>query len=302
MVTQTKTLASRRRRRDNIFGYLFISPQLLGLFLFVLFPVVASVYLCFTQWNFIDFPVWVGLDNFKTVFADRVFYKAVGNTAVYLVLTVPLTMLVSLTLAILTNRPSKLLKFYRAAFFLPMVTSTVSIALVWFWIYEPTSGILNQTLRFIGISEPPSWLLDVFWSKIAVVIMSIWLKMGYYYIIFDAGIKNIPKVLYEAAEMDGATSFQKIKKIMIPLLSPVMFFVSIMLFIDVFNMFNEVYIMTKGGPDFSTYTLVMYIYFSAFGGRFNMGQAAVGSMVLFLFVGVITLVQFKIARKKVFYE
>lgn len=302
MAVPTRTLGSNKRKKDNLFGYLFISPQLIGLFLFVLFPVIASIYLCFTKWNFIDFPVWVGLDNFKTVFTDRVFYKAVGNTAIYLILTVPLTMLVSLTLAILTNRPSKLLKFYRAAFFLPMVTSTVSIALVWFWIYEPTSGILNQTLRLIGVNEPPAWLLDTFWSKIAVVIMSIWLKMGYYYIIFDAGIKNIPKVLYEAAAIDGASSFQKIRNIMLPLLSPVMLFVSIMLFIDVFNMFNEVYIMTKGGPDFSTYTLVMYIYFSAFGGRFNMGQAAVGSMVLFLFVGIITYLQFKVSRKRVHYE
>ncbi len=109
-------------------------------------------------------------------------------------------------------------------------------------------------------------------------------------------------MLYEAAEIDGASSFQKIRSIMLPLLSPVMLFVSIMLFIDVFNMFNEVYIMTKGGPDFSTYTLVMYIYFSAFGGRFNMGQAAVGSMVLFLFVGIITFLQFKVARKRVHYE
>ena len=266
------------------------------------FPVIASVYLCFTYWNFIDFPEWIGLENFKKVFTDPIFYKSIGNTLIYIVLTVPTTMAVSLTLAILTNRKIRFLKLFRAAIFLPMVTSTVSIAMVWFWIYEPSFGILNSVFRLIGINEPPLWLLDTNWAKIAIAIMSIWLKMGYYYIIFDAGIKNIPNNLYEAADIDGASIWTKVRKITIPLLSPVMFFVSIMLFIDIFNMFSEVYIMTKGGPDYSTYTLVMYIYFSAFGGNFNMGEAAVASMVLFALVGVITMIQFKLQKRLVHYE
>ena len=291
---------SRRQKKENIFSYIFIGPQLIGFLCFVAFPLFFSIYLCFSYWNFIDLPVYVGGENFAAVFRDPIFWKSMGNTLIYICIVVPLTLLTSLILALLTNRKLPFMKFYRAAFFLPMVTSTVAISMVWLFIYQPYGGVLNTILEGIGISNPPHWLQDEFWARFAVSIVMIWLKVGYYYIIFDAGLKNIPTELYEAAEIDGANAFTKIKNITLPMLSSVMFFVSVMLFIDVFNMFNEVYIMTAGGPNYSTYTLSMYIYFYAF-TVFDMGRAAVASWVLFALVGVVTLIQFKV-KKRLVYE
>ncbi len=280
-------------------GYIFIAPQLIGFVLFVAFPLVFSLFLCFSEWNMIDMPEFVGGANFISVFNDRIFWKSIGNTFIYIAIVVPLTLFTSLTLAILTNRKLPLMKFYRAAFFLPMVTSTVAIAMVWTFIYQADGGVLNSVLALFGVKNPPNWLHDTVLARIAVSVVSIWLKVGYYYIIFDAGLKNIPTELYEAADIDGASTWRKIRRITVPMLSSVMFFVTVMLFIDIFNMFNEVFIMTAGGPDYSTYTLSMYIYFYAF-KEFDMGRAAVASWVLFALVGIVTLVQFKLKKRVVF--
>lgn len=289
---------SKKQKKENLWAYIFVGPQLLGFLLFVAFPLFFSIYLCFAQWNFIDMPTFVGLDNFKAIFRDQIFFKSIGNTFIYIIITVPLTLITSLTLALLTNRKLPFMKFYRAAFFLPMVTSTVAIAMVWLFIYQPYGGILNTILEFFGVQNPPKWLQDSSLARFAVSLVTIWLKVGYYYIIFDAGLKNIPTELYEAASIDGASTWTKIKRITIPMLSSVMFFVTVMLFIDIFNMFNEVYIMTAGGPDYSTYTLSMYIYFYAF-NQFDMGRAAVGSWILFLLVSIVTIIQFQIKKRLV---
>lgn len=289
---------SKKQKKENLWAYIFVGPQLLGFLLFVAFPLLFSIYLCFAQWNFIDMPTFVGLDNFKAIFRDQIFFKSIGNTFIYIIITVPLTLITSLTLALLTNRKLPFMKFYRAAFFLPMVTSTVAIAMVWLFIYQPYGGILNTILGFFGVQNPPKWLQDSSLARFAVSLVTIWLKVGYYYIIFDAGLKNIPTELYEAASIDGASTWTKIKRITIPMLSSVMFFVTVMLFIDIFNMFNEVYIMTAGGPDYSTYTLSMYIYFYAF-NQFDMGRAAVGSWILFLLVSIVTIIQFQIKKRLV---
>lgn len=291
---------TRREKRETLFGYIFTAPQIVGYLAFVLFPMVFSLVLCFCEWNFMDAPTFVGLKNFDRVFHDEIFWKSIGNTFIYLLIVVPLTLITSLTLALLTNRKLPFKRFYRAAFFLPMVTSTVAIAMVWMFIYRSEGGIVNSILNSLGMANAPKWLEDVNFARWAVSIVSIWLKAGYYYIIFDAGLKNIPNELYEAADIDGASTLRKVWKITVPMLSSVMFFVSVMLFIDVFNMFNEVYIMTSGGPDYSTYTLSMYIYSYAF-ENYDMGRAAVASWILFLFVGIVTAIQF-IIKKKVVYE
>ena len=291
---------TRRQKRETLFGYIFTGPQIIGYLSFVLFPMVFSLVLCFCQWDLSETLTFVGFKNFEAIFRDTIFWKSIGNTFIYLLIVVPLTLLTSLTLALLTNRKLPFMKFYRAAFFLPMVTSTVAIAMVWTFIYQAEGGIINAFLNSLGVMNAPRWLLDPKFARWAVSILSIWLKAGYYYIIFDAGLKNIPNELYEAADIDGASLFRKVIKITIPMLSSVMFFVSVMLFIDVFNMFNEVYIMTAGGPDYTTYTLSMYIYFYAF-NQFDMGRAAVASWILFAFVGIVTAIQF-IIKKKVVYE
>lgn len=293
-----KRRLTKLEKKKNVAGYLFIAPQLIGFLAFVVFPLVFSLYLCFAEWNMIDPPQYVGLRNFEAVFRDRIFWKSMGNTFIYIAIVVPLTLLTSLSLALLTNRKLKLMKFYRAALFLPMVTSTVAIAMVWTFIYQPEGGIINSLLATLGVQNLPNWLNDEKFARIAVSVVSIWLKVGYYYIIFDAGLKNIPKELYEAADIDGASPLRKIWKITLPMLSSVMFFVTVMLFIDIFNMFNEVYIMTAGGPDYSTYTMSMYIYFYAF-KQDDMGRAAVASWILFALVGIVTAIQFKVKKKLV---
>lgn len=290
---------TKKEKRENIIGYVFIAPQLVGFVLFVAFPLVFSLVLCFSEWNMIDMPELVEFANFSAVFHDRIFWKSIGNTFIYIAIVVPLTLLSSLTLAILTNRKLPFMKFYRAAFFLPMVTSTVAIAMVWMFIYQADGGILNSVLAVFGVKNLPNWLQDTVLARFAVSVVSIWLKVGYYYIIFDAGLKNIPTELYEAADIDGASPWRKVRRITVPMLSSVTFFVTVMLFIDIFNMFNEVFIMTAGGPDYSTYTLSMYIYFYAF-KEFDMGRAAVASWVLFALVGIVTVVQFKLKKKVVF--
>ena len=295
-----KLRMTRREKRETLFGYIFTMPQIVGYLSFVLFPMIFSLILCFCEWDMMGAPTFVGFKNFEAIFRDKIFWKSIVNTFIYLAIVVPLTLLTSLTLALLTNRKLPLTKFYRAAFFLPMVTSTIAIAMVWTFIYQPEGGIINSILNSLGVINAPKWLLDPNYARWAVSIVSIWLKAGYYYIIFDAGLKNIPHELYEAADIDGASVLRKVVRITIPMLSSVMFFVSVMLFIDVFNMFNEVYIMTAGGPDYSTYTLSMYIYFYAF-NQFDMGRAAVASWILFAFVGIVTIIQF-IVKKKVVYE
>lgn len=290
---------TKKEKRENVMGYIFIAPQLIGFVLFVAFPLGFSLFLCFAQWNMIDMPELVGFANFSAIFNDRIFWKSMGNTFIYIAIVVPLTLVSSLTLAILTNRKLPFMKFYRAAFFLPMVTSTVAIAMVWTFIYQPDGGILNSVLAVFGVKKLPNWLQDTSLARFAVSVVSIWLKVGYYYIIFDAGLKNIPAELYEAADIDGASPWRKIRKITVPMLSSVTFFVTVMLFIDIFNMFNEVFIMTAGGPDYTTYTLSMYIYFYAF-REFDMGRAAVASWVLFALIGIVTVIQFKLKKRVVF--
>ena len=289
---------TRKQKKENLFGYIFVGPQLLGFLLFVAFPLGFSIYLCFSYWDFSSMPQFIGFQNFEAIFRDTIFWKSIGNTFIYILITVPLTLITSLTLALLTNRKLPFMKFYRAAFFLPMVTSTVAIAMVWLIIYDTNGGVLNTLLASVGISEPIKWLQDGNLARFAISVIIIWLKVGYYYIIFDAGLKNIPTELYEAAQIDGASAWTKIKRITIPMLSSVMFFVTVMLFIDIFNMFNEVYIMTGGGPDYSTYTLSMYIYFYAF-NQFDMGRAAVASWVLFALVAVVTVIQFQVKKRLV---
>ena len=293
-----KLRMTRQEKRENRAGILFVLPQVIGFIAFVAFPLVFSIYLCFAEWNFIDMPTFVGMKNIEALFNDRIFWKSILNTFIYILIVVPSTLLCSLGLALLTNRKLPFMKFYRGALFLPMVTSTVAIAMVWSFIYQPNGGILNTFLGFFGVEDLPGWLVDTKYARFAVSLVGIWLKVGYYYIIFDAGLKNIPTELYEAAEIDGASPWTKIKNITLPMLSSVSFFVSVMLFIDIFNMFNEVYIMTQGGPDYSTYTLAMYIYFYAF-NQFDMGRAAAASWVLFALVGIVTLIQFKVKKRLV---
>ena len=293
---------SRFRRKEIMAAYLFIAPQIIGLIIFVLVPLLFAVALCFCSWDFMSVPKFVGGRNFWNVFVfdGDVFYKTLLNTSIFILGIVPLTMVLSLGLALLANQKLRGLAFYKSAFFMPMVTSTVAIAMVWYWLYAPDMGLINYLLGLIGVVGP-GWLADPVWARVAVIIMSAWSKMGYYFLLFLAGLKGISSTYYEAADMDGASFWQKFKNITIPMLSPVTFFIFVMLMIDAFNMFDLAYIMTRGGPMFSTYSLVMYIYNQAF-QYFDLGSASVASIVLVLFAGSVSAVQFLVSKRWVNYD
>lgn len=258
-----------------------------------------SFYLSFTEWDFLNPPQLVGFANFQTIFREEIFFETVSNTILLVLGIVPLNILLAMFLAGITNEKIKGLGFFKASFFLPMVTSPVAIALVWYWLFAPDMGLINYFLSLIGIAGP-GWLADPTWSKVSVILMSVWRTMGYSYLIFLAGYKGISREYYEAAAIDGANKRQQFRYITFPLLSPTTFFLLITTLIGVFNLFDEPFILTRGGPVYSTYTIVMYIYYLAF-RFFRMGEAAVVSILLFIGVVVLTLIQFKIAKRWVHY-
>lgn len=290
------------KKREILTAYLFIAPQMIGLTVFVLLPLLFAVVLCFCSWDFMNTPEFVGIRNFWNVFVfdGDVFYKTILNTAVFILGIVPLTLFCSLGLALLANQKLKGLAFYKSAFFMPMVTSTVAVAMVWYWMYAPDMGLINYLLELLHI-QGPGWLADPVWARVAVIIMSSWSKMGYYFLLFLAGLKGISTTYYEASDMDGASFWQKFRYITVPMLSPVTFFIFVMLMIDAFNMFDLAYIMTRGGPMFSTYSLVMYIYNQAF-QYFDLGSASVASLVLVLLAGSVSALQFAVSKRLVNYD
>lgn len=287
--------AARRQPGDRFWGYLFLTPQVLGLVGFTLFPIGFSLYLCFAEWNFVDAPRWVGLANVRAVLGDELFYTSLANTGVLVAGIVPLTMAGALLLALLTNRAIGGLGLYRTAFFLPMVTSAVAVAMVWYWLFAPYFGLINTVIEPLGIPGP-GWLADPRWAKPAVTIMISWQSVGYYYLIFLAGLKSIPTEYYEASALDGASRFQQFRQITLPLLSPTTFFVLTTLIIAASNVFSEVYVLTRGGPVYATHTIVMDIWSLAF-EYFRMGEAAVVSWVLFGILFVVTFAQFRVAKR-----
>lgn len=300
---QLKAVAPRRgylRSHNNRWAYIFLAPQIIGLLGFLLFPILCSVYLCFVDWDFINPAVWTGLGNFRAVFEDPVFIKTMGNTLYLALGIVPLTLAAALFLAVCANRALKGLGLFKAALFLPMVTSTVAISMVWYWLYAPDYGMINLTLYQLFGIQGPGWLTTPQWSKPAIILMTVWRGVGYTFIIFLAGLKGISRDYYEAAELDGAGEIRKFISITFPLLSPVVFFVLVTSTISALGIFNEAYMLTGGGPLNSSYTAMLYLYNYAF--RFNkMGHAAVVSLVMAAVQIGISIVQFKFSGKWVNY-
>lgn len=293
--------------RDTLTGYLFITPWLLGLLLFTAGPMLASFYMSFTSWTMLSPPKWVGLENYTTlVTSDPLFYTSIYNTVYYVIFSVPLGMVVSLFLALLLNQKVKGVSILRTVFYLPSVTNLVAISVLWVWIFNPEFGLLNSVLRTISI-EGPYWLQSETWSKPSLILMSLW-SVGGGMIIYLAALQGIPQQLYEAAELDGANIWHKLKSITIPMLTPAIFFNLIMSIIGSFQVFTQAYVMTQGkspgtegGPANSTLFYVLYLYKKAF-QQFKMGYASAMAWVLFLVILVLTLIQFKLSKRWVYYE
>ena len=291
---------SRARREERIF-YLFVTPWLIGLTLFWGGPILTALGLSFTDWsgvNLNDLKL-IGFENYATMFADDLFWESVGNTVFYAVGSVTLGTLFALFLAILLNQNVPGIPFFRSVFYLPSVTAGVAVALVWIWILNPSVGLLNFGLGLIGI-DGPKWLQSSDWVLPALIIMSLF-RVGPSMIILLAGLQGIPQSLYEAAEIDGAGRWAKLRNVTIPMLSPALFFVLVVSTVGSFQIFTEIRIMTEGGPGTSSFVLVWYLWQQAF-VYLRMGFASAVAWILFIIVMALVGLQFWIGSRWVYYE
>ncbi|MEM7129066.1 MAG: sugar ABC transporter permease [Chloroflexota bacterium] len=282
------------RRKEALAGYTFLVPNLIGFLLFSVFPILAAIYLAFTDWDLAGSPVFSGMDNIWKMGNDDLFWKSLFNTFYYALVAVPTGIVCAFFLALLVNRPMRGVFAFRLIYFLPHLTLSVAAAIIWAWIYHPEFGLINYLLSTIGI-QGPSWLFNSKWAMPAIIIMSNWKGIGYAMLIFLAGLQGVPAELYEAATMDGANGWRQLIHITIPMLSPTTFFVLTTSFIGAFQGFDAFYIMTQGGPSFSTTTLVLYIFNNGF-SYFKMGYASAMAAVLFICIMTVTLVQWISAK------
>lgn len=286
--------------RNAIKGYLFLVPNIIGFAIFTFIPIVASFVLSFTSWDGFGELEFIGIDNFVKLFSDDIFRVSMWNTLVFTLVSVPVTLIIALAVAILLNKGIKGIKIVRAAFFLPYITAAIAVAVVWQLLYHPTLGPINQFLMTIGVDNPPKWLSATSTAMASVIIMYIWKMIGYYMIIFLAGLQGVPKQLYEAAQIDGANAWEKFTTVTLPMLSPVVFFTLIIALINSFKVFTEIYALTGGGPGHSTNVLVYNIYVEAF-QKYNLGYASAMSYVLAIIIVTITIIQFRGQKKWVNY-
>ncbi len=288
-------------------GYFFLAPNITGFLLFTAFPVVASLALSLFRWDILTPPVYVGAAQFRELlFNDQQFRRVVFNTFIFTFGTVPFRVVLSLLLAIGLNQGLRGTTAYRLVYFMPVVTSLVAAALVFQWVFNGNFGILNSFLWGIagltGIPiKPPDWLNSTTWAMPAVMVLNLWKNIGFTTVIYIAGLQAIPQELYEAAEVDGAGAWAKFRRITVPMVSPTTFFVVVMSLIWAFQVFEEAYIMTKGGPAFATTTVVYYVYLNAFRWS-RMGKAAAVSWLLFAVIFIFTLLQIRYQRRWVHYE
>lgn len=286
--------------REGFWASLFLAPNLIGFLIFVFMPIVASFGLSFTSWDLLTEVEWVGLGNYAALLMeDEIFWRVLWNTIYFSIGTVPVSMIIALFLAMALDRKIIGMKLYRAAYFVPFISSTVAVAVVWQWLYNPSFGLLNYLLGLVGLSGP-SWLSSTTWAMPAVIIMSIWRGLGFPMLLYLAGLQGIPDSYYEVAEIDGAGWFTKFRHVTIPLLSTTTFFVLIMSIIGSFQVFDQIYIMTGGGPARSTSVLVHYMYQNAF-NYFRMGYANAIAYVMFFLVFLFTMVQFRRSKNWVVY-
>ena len=277
-----------------------IAPMFLGLGIFFYLSLGISFFISFSKWDVLTSPEWVGLQNYIYLFKDPVFQKTLWNTVRYALMVVPLGMIVSLTLALALNTKIRFQKIYRLIYFLPVLTMPVTISIIWKWIYNPDFGPLNQFLHLFGFGRL-LWLSDVNLAMPALVLMDIWMGSGYGMIIYLAGLQNIPREFYEAAEVDGANYWQKLFYITLPLLTPTLFFSMVTSLISAFQVFDIVYTMTKGGPQESTRSMVYTIFDNGF-HFFKMGLASAAAWILFAIILVVTIIQLRSQDKWVHYS
>lgn len=291
-----------KQLKTDLTGYTFILPNVLGMVAFTLIPMLFSLYISFTDWDYtkgIGNWNFVGLQNFIDMWSDDWFTAALLNTVIFAFVSVPIIICLSLVLAVVIDKycfgklPIKL------AMFMPYISNIVAVSIVWVMMYSPW-GPFTQLVKLLGVEDPPQWLGDYNWALPAIIIMSVWGGVGYCVMIYTSAIQGLPVDIYEAAEIDGANEFTKFIKLTVPFLSPTTFFLLVTQFISAFQVFAQIQIMTRGGPGTSTNVLVYYIYTSAF-TFYRMGYGAAMSWILFIILFIITIFQWKGQKKWVNY-
>lgn len=282
-------------------AYGFIALPVVGFLAFALGPMIASFYLSFTQYDVLSAPQWVGPENYTRMFTSDLFMgKTMWNTVFYFI-GIPIGMALSLMLAMALNQKLAFQNFFRTVYFLPSVCSIVALALLWRWIYNPDYGLLNTWLQTLGFTSLPRWLDDPMWVKPSLILMGVWGSLGYNMVLFLAALQGVPKFLYEAAELDGANPWQVFWTVTWPMISPTTFFVAVMSVIGGFQNFDQIFIMTRGGPEYESATYMLYLYQNGF-QYFEMGYASAMAWVLAGIVMVITWFQFRASKKWVHYD
>ncbi|HEY8541790.1 MAG TPA: sugar ABC transporter permease [Pseudothermotoga sp.] len=290
------------KRKETIAAWYFLLPGFVGFCIFVFGAVVVSLGLSFLQWDMLTEPKFVGFQNYiRLITQDRTFHLVLKNTVIFVLGTVPTRVLLGLVFALILVRNIPARAFFRAAIFLPVIIPTVAAAMVFRWIFNADFGLLNDFLYAIGVSNLPRWLSQPKWALTAVIILSVWKDVGFSTVLFMAGLQGIPSSLYEAAWLDGANKWKSFLYITLPLLSPTTFFVIVINIISSFQIFDQAYVLTGGGPGNATNTIVYYIYNNAF-QWFRMGYASAVAWLLFGIIFVATFIQFKYQKKWVYYE
>lgn len=287
-------------RRQCHWGFIMVSPWVIGFLLFTLVPMIASLYFSLTKYTVLQPPHFLGLTNYqKLIFADSRHRIALYNTIYYTAFQVPISIVLALVVAVLLNQGLPGENVFRTIYYMPSVVSGVAIAMLWLWLFDPNLGLVNVALEWFGL-RGPLWLQDPRWSKPALILMSLW-GIGGEMVIFLAGLQGVPQELYDAAMADGASWWHKIRHVTIPLITPTIFFNLIMGMIGSFQVFTSSYVMTNGGPVNSTLFYVLYLYQNAF-RFFEMGYASAMAWILFLIVLLLTILQFRLAARWVYYE
>lgn len=301
MAPDRRIARRRASRRAALTGWLYVAPVIGGILLFQFYPVGVSMYASLTSWDGIGPAQFVGVDNFVALTEDPFFWLTLRNTVYFTLGVIPLTMVLALALALLCTRKGvRGMAVFRTAYFTPFVTSVVAISLVWFQFYAPQDGLLNRALALIGV-DGPAWLSNTQWALPAVIVVAVWQGVGYPMVILIAGLQAIPETLYEAARIDGATAWRRLRSVTIPLLSPSLFFVLITQFIASFQVFGIIFVMTQGGPANATNVYIYYLYQNAFAfGR--LGYASAMAWVLFVFMAAFTFIQWQLQKRWVFYD
>ena len=297
-ISRSRSLQLRISTREALVAFVFLAPSLLMFLTFTLGPAAFSFFAGFTKWNGLTAPVWIGLDNYVQLAGDKLFVTSILNTALFTVLFVVMVLVTSIAIAMLFNSKARGRSVARFLWLLPFVTDIISVSMVWTWLYHFRFGVVNDLLGLVGIPAQ-AWLGDPKLAMLSLVILSVWRWTGYYAVILLAGLQNIPPELYDAAKIDGAARWQVLRSVTLPMLSPTIFFVVVMSVTSSFQVFEQMWVMTRGGPDDATISVAMFLYIQGF-QFLNMGYASAVAWVLFFIIFVLTILNWNVRKRWVF--